>query len=543
MKKQALFCLLLSSILASGAAAQSQDAAATAPQVALHSTKDAVPYAATIKADDLKSYLTELASDAFEGRETGTEGQRKAAEYIAGKFEEFGLPAIGEAGSYFQAITFTTESWNSGGPRLEVNGTSYKHLSDFITFPSLNASRPEFKASEVLFLGYGIDDPRYSDYNGVDVRGKTVMIYSGEPVNDKDISWLTGDQTRSEWSENWRKKLEAAHLHGVSTLLIIDPEIKKTAGEGRRGLLRGEMKMGEGEQPELRYANSVLISSTLAREIVGKKFRKFVRLRDGIRKSGKPARMPLSADLSLGQLKDVKQVTGVNVLGYIEGTDPVLKNEVVVVSAHYDHLGKRGESIYRGADDNASGTSTVMEIAQALAQARKEGRGPRRSVLCLLVSGEEKGLLGSAYYAEHPVFPIENTIANVNVDMVGRTDKAHEGNPEYIYVIGSDRLSTELHHINEAVNATYTNVTLDYTFNAEDDPNRFYYRSDHYNFAKKGIPAIFYFSGVHEDYHQPGDTADKIMYGKMEKIGHLIFYTTWELANRPERIKVDVKQE
>lgn len=522
--------------------AQSQEAAAAAPRVALHSTKDAMPYAATIKADDMRSYLTELTSDDFEGRETGTEGQRKAAEYIAGQFAEFGLPAVGEDGSYFQKITFTSESWSSAGPVLEVNGTPYKHLGDFITFPSLNASRPEFKAAEVLFLGYGIDDPRYSDYKGLDVRGKTVMIYSGEPVNNKDISWLTGDETRSAWSSDWRKKLEAAHRHGVSTLLMIDPEIKKTAGEGRRGLLRGEMKMGQGEQPELRYANSVLISSTLAKEIVGGKFRKFVRLRDRIRKSGKPARMSLPADLRLGQQKDVRQLVGVNVLGYIEGTDPVLKNEVVVVSAHYDHLGRRGESIYRGADDNASGTSTVMEIAQALALARKEGRGPRRSVLCLLVSGEEKGLLGSAYYAEHPVYPIENTIANVNVDMVGRTDEAHEGNPEYIYVIGSDRLSTELHHINEAVNAAYTNVQLDYTFNAEDDPNRFYYRSDHYNFAKKGIPAIFYFSGVHEDYHQPGDTADKIMYEKMEKIGHLIFYTTWELANRPERIKVDVKQ-
>jgi Zn-dependent M28 family amino/carboxypeptidase len=247
--------------------------------------------------------------------------------------------------------------------------------------------------------------------------------------------------------------------------------------------------------------------------------------------------------MRLVQKKNTRQLVGSNVLGFIEGSDPRLKDEVVVVSAHYDHLGKRGNSIYHGADDNGSGTSTVMEIAQAFALAKQQGQGPRRSVLCLLVSGEEKGLLGSEYYAEHPIFPLEKTVANVNVDMIGRTDKKHDDNPNYIYVIGSNRLSTELHEINEAANAKYANLELDYTFNAKNDPNRFYYRSDHYNFAKKGIPAIFYFSGTHKDYHQPSDTVDKIMFDKMEKIGHLIFYTSWELANRDERIKVNVKEE
>jgi Zn-dependent M28 family amino/carboxypeptidase len=159
------------------------------------------------------------------------------------------------------------------------------------------------------------------------------------------------------------------------------------------------------------------------------------------------------------------------------------------------------------------------------------------------VSGEEKGLLGSEYYSEHPVFPLENTVADVNVDMIGRTDQKHEGNANYIYVIGSNRLSTELHDINEAANAQYAHLDLDYTFNAKNDPNRFYYRSDHYNFARKGIPSIFYFSGVHKDYHQPSDTVDKIMFEKMEKIGRLIFYTAWELANREDRIRVNVKED
>ena len=210
-----------------------------------------------------------------------------------------------------------------------------------------------------------------------------------------------------------------------------------------------------------------------------------------------------------------------------------------MVTAHYDHLGKKGNSIFYGADDNGSGTSTVLEIAQAFAEAKKSGVGPKRSVLCMLVSGEEKGLLGSKYYVEHPVFPLENTIVNINVDMVGRTDAKYAGNPDYIYVIGADRLSSDLHAINERMNEEYTQLTLDYTYNAESDPNRYYYRSDHYNFAEKGIPAIFYFNGTHDDYHRPTDTIDKINFEKMEKIGKLIFHTAWEVANRSNRIRVD----
>lgn len=508
----------------------------------LTATGNAAPFAATITAAEMKSYLEVLASGEFEGRETGTEGQRKAADFIASHFEKLGLPQVGDDHTYFQKIAFTAESWNNGQIELNVNGERYRHISDFVSFPSANSDRPSYSTKEVVFLGYGIDDPKYSDYKGINVKGKTILIYRDEPVNDEGISHLTGTKELSAWSSDWRKKLEVAYRHGVSTVLIIDPDIKKTVGEARNTLLNSEMKMGEGGQAEGRYVNNAFISSTLAKEIVGGKFNKFVKLRDGIKKSGKPAHLPLDCQLEMVQKKNVRQLLGSNVLGYIEGTDPKLKNEVVVVSAHYDHLGKRGNSIYHGADDNGSGTSTVMEIAQAFAEAKKQGQGPRRSVLCLLVSGEEKGLLGSEFYAEYPVFPLESTVVNVNVDMVGRTDKAHEGNPDYIYVIGSNRLSTELHDINEAANATYSHLELDYTYNAKNDPNRFYYRSDHYNFAKKGIPAIFYFSGVHKDYHQPSDTVDKIMFDKMEKIGRLIFYTTWELANRDERIKVNVKE-
>ena len=235
----------------------------------------------------------------------------------------------------------------------------------------------------------------------------------------------------------------------------------------------------------------------------------------------------------------LKATQGENVLGFIKGSEK--PNEYVVITAHYDHEGIKNGQIYNGADDNGSGTTTVLEIAEALAISKNMGQSPRRSVLCLLVTGEEKGLLGSYYYSENPVFDLDKTVADVNIDMVGRVDKKYEDNPNYIYVIGSDRLSTDLHKINENANNTYAGLTLDYKYNDEKDPNRYYFRSDHYNFARLGIPSIFFFNGVHEDYHQPGDTVDKINFDKMQNVGRLIFHTIWDLANRNDRIVVDGK--
>jgi len=229
-----------------------------------------------------------------------------------------------------------------------------------------------------------------------------------------------------------------------------------------------------------------------------------------------------------------------NVLAFVKGRDK--PEEVVVLSAHYDHVGidKKG-SVYNGADDDGSGTVSLIEIAEAFEAAKKDGVGPSRSILFLHVTGEEKGLYGSKFYTENPIFPLPNTVANLNIDMIGRVDKAHEEDKDYVYLIGSDRLSTDLHKISEAANSLYTHLNLDYTYNAEDDPNRFYYRSDHYNFAKNNIPIIFYFNGVHEDYHKITDTADKIEYDLLAKRAQLVFYTAWEIANRKDRIELDGK--
>ena len=198
---------------------------------------------------------------------------------------------------------------------------------------------------------------------------------------------------------------------------------------------------------------------------------------------------------------------------------------------------KDGE-VFNGADDDGTGTVSLLEIAQAFQEAVKNGHGPKRSILIMPVSGEEKGLLGSKYYTNNPIYPLRNTVANLNIDMIGRYDKAHEGDNNYVYLIGSDKLSKDLHKLSENVNEKYSKIKLDYRFNDENDPNRFYYRSDHYNFAKNGIPVIFYFSGVHEDYHKSTDTVEKIDYEKTEKIARLVFMTAWEIANRDKRLEL-----
>ena len=229
-----------------------------------------------------------------------------------------------------------------------------------------------------------------------------------------------------------------------------------------------------------------------------------------------------------------------NIWAFIEGSEK--PDEVVVVSAHYDHVGVKNGLVYNGADDDGSGTVALMEIAAAFQKAKNEGHGPKRSILILHVTGEEHGLHGSRYYSENPLFPLKNTVADVNIDMIGRRDDFHKDSNNYVYVIGSDYLSSDLYNICEDVNKEYINLTIDYKYNDKNDPNRFYYRSDHYNFAKHGIPSVFLFNGTHADYHKPGDEVDKIEFDALTKRTQYAFAIAWEIANRDKKLKVDKKE-
>jgi Zn-dependent M28 family amino/carboxypeptidase len=249
----------------------------------------------------------------------------------------------------------------------------------------------------------------------------------------------------------------------------------------------------------------------------------------------------LNKTVSSDIIGNADEIDSENVVAFIKGTEK--PDEYVVISSHLDHIGVNDDGqINNGADDDGSGTVALLEIAEAFKNASEAGDGPKRSVVFLHVTGEEKGLLGSLYYTDvEPIFPLSKTVANLNIDMIGRIDPKREGGRNYIYLIGSDKLSTELHELSEVVNSKYTNIELDYTYNDESDPNRFYYRSDHYNFAKNNIPIIFYFNGTHDDYHKPGDTPDKINYDLLENRTRLVFHTAWEIANREKPVSVDIQ--
>ena len=285
------------------------------------------------------------------------------------------------------------------------------------------------------------------------------------------------------------------------------------------------------------YPNAFMISEEVAKAIMGEDFKS---AKEGLMNtSNKDAVYKANVKMQFEKQTNVLQSS--NIVGLIEGTD--LKDEYVVLTAHYDHVGKRGDSvIYYGADDDGSGTVSLIEFAEAFQKAKKDGKGPRRSIVIMAVSGEEKGLWGSGYYGDNPLFPLEKTTVNLNTDMIGRIDPKRKvgDSTNYVYVVGDDKLSTDLRTISEAMNKKHTKLELDYKFNDPNDTERIYYRSDHYNFARRGVPIIFYFNGTHADYHRPTDTPDKINYDLMEKRARFIFHTAWEMANRNDMLKRDI---
>ena len=492
-------------------------------------------YAETITAKDLRSRLEVIASDEFEGRETGQPGQKKAAKYIQERFEEFGYKPIEKLGGYQQE--FKLQLTYPDTVKLIVGEDTLKFLKDMYYFPGFGDML--LQAKDLMYLGYGIDDEKYSDYKGQDVTGRVLMISGDEPVNKKGISYLTDTEDFSDWTVDWTKKIDLAREKKAKALLVIDDNFTTSVTQFGRYIKRPNLELGD-EPSEKSDIPLIYISSKMANKILKGAGIKGThqKLEKNINKKGKSVSEQLNVAVTIDVKKNREELTSENVLAYLPGTEK--PQELLVVTSHYDHLGKKGDKIFNGADDDGSGTTTLLELAEAFSIAAKEGNGPKRSILFMTVSGEEKGLLGSEFYTDNPVFPLENTVANLNIDMVGRIDENHAPDSNYVYIIGSDKLSTELHALSEKVNKTYTGIEFDYTYNDENDPNRFYYRSDHYNFAKNQIPVIFYFTGVHEDYHQPTDTVEKIMFQKTENIARLVFHTAWEIANREKRLVVDV---
>jgi len=498
---------------------------------------DASNYAQYITPSLLKQHVYVLASDSMEGRETGQQGQYKAAAYLVQQFKEIGLKPINKTtpgNGYFQNLNIEKISWK---PSYLIAGQdTLKLFKDF--YAKGEVLIPQETSMTAVFVGYGIDTTNYNDYKSMQVSGKAVFILAGEPVVN-NVSLITGTTARSDWNANWQKKAILAYAKGASAVFIVSPLKEDAFLNGIKRLRETRNGFSLGLENELSMEKAFFVSEKQMLNILQADSARLARW-----KSDRFAPKQLRANtptIRMSVQALVEKMGTQNVLGVVEGSD--LKNEYIFVSAHYDHLGKKNDStIYYGADDDGSGTAALLTMAKTFMQAKSEGKGPRRSIVFTAFTGEEMGLLGSSYYSSHPVFPVKQSVADLNIDMIGRIDQQHPGDSNYVYLIGSNRLSTELHELSEQVNTTNTHLSLDYTYNDPTDPNQLYYRSDHYNFAKLGVPVIFYFTGLHEDYHKITDTPDKLLYTKTATITRLVFLTAWQLANQDHRIQVDVKQ-
>ncbi|MEZ4775362.1 MAG: M28 family peptidase [Bacteroidia bacterium] len=462
---------------------------------------DPAPFGKTITREELRTYMEVIASAEMEGREVGTPGVKKAAAYIARQFQDIGLlPAVPVSGenSYYQDIHLTSALITSA--YISGKGFQLTHTKEMLCMGG-NTQGKELK-TKIVYVGEGNPE----DYEQLDVSGKAVLLI--DP------------------SEEALDKKQYAQEKGAVAFLVVNAKNAAQYNQQMKYLAyymsRPRMRLST---PEGSFA-TFIISPESAAKLLNTTESQLKKLSPGI-----------STEITYKIEAVEKPVSTENVIGMVEGTDK--KSEVIVISAHYDHIGVRGQKIYYGADDNGSGTVALLEIAEAFAEAAKQGIRPRRSVLFISLTAEEKGMFGSEYYTQHPLFPLDQTIVDLNMDMVGHLDQNHTEDPRFVTIVGSDWLSSELHEIHENANRKYVQLSLDYSFNSPSHPEMFYYRSDQYNFAKYGIPVIFYTSADHEDYHKPTDTIDRIKFERIEAVAQLIFYTAWEIANRENRLIID----
>lgn len=503
-----------------------------------------------ITAPQLKNYLSFIASDELEGRDTPSRGLDIAAKFLATNLTRLGLKPAGDDGTYFQKIALRRDVIDGRHSTVKLNDQSLTFGDDYIP-----TSATGEVTGQLVFAGNGwfVKSKNIDAYRGIDAKGKIAIIFAPPDSFPRGIS---RSDTTGKRGEDWMDAREYAKQQGVAGLVIV-PDFQFFANWARnrqRVSERGSIvvdKFNPQVNQESQENIGILASPRLATLLFSGESQSATTIFESAYGSGQlVAPFALNAEkkltISVGGKAD--SLSTQNVVAIFEGSDPVLKNEYVALGAHYDHVGigapQNGDSIYNGADDDGSGTTALLSIAEALS---KSSQRPKRSVLFVWHAGEEKGLWGSRYFTENPTVPLGNIVAQLNIDMIGRSKPPGDNNerdrelsgPNEIYVIGSRMLSSALGSLIESVNKSYLNLSLNYRYDDPRDPNRFFYRSDHYNYARKGIPIAFFFDGEHQDYHRPGDSADKIDYQKMEKVTRTIYMTLWEIATRPERPLVD----
>jgi hypothetical protein len=492
------------------------------------------PTVDAITPGELRMHLEFLSSPELGGRYTLSPNFAVAARYLAAHLEAYGFHGAGENGNFLQTFQVVAAKPDTAKSALQITRagkTSDYHFGDFYLTPAIGGGEAE---GQIVFVGAGISSSsqKHDDYSGLDVKGKIVLIAPGVPAGI-DVSQLSdGEQGQG-----------AARAHGAAGILVIPPqrilELMKNKNFQERAASRETVRLAreaEGKLPAL------TLGPNLAEELVAACGLDLRNIYDAVvrKQMLQPRSTNVSAHMSLSQ--HLTRSTTQNVAGILEGSDPRLKNEYVAFSAHYDHLktGPSGE-IFPGADDDGSGTTAVLTIAHAMSLER-----PKRSVLVIFHAGEELGLLGSEYNTDYaPVVPLDQIVADLNIDMIGRSrppgdkeiEDEHLTDSDTVYLVGSNRISPELHELSEETNTQFQKMKLDYYYNDPNNPERIYFRSDHWNYAKHGIPIIFYFDGTHVDYHRPTDTIDKIDFTKMTRVTRLVFETGWRIANLDHRLK------
>ncbi len=476
----------------------------------------------TISAASLSARLHFIASPELEGRETTFRGQKVAARYIASEFQRIGLKPVGDSASYFQRFDVEVTRIRDDATIAVSNKTGTATFPFRKEFLALSGKDAEISGPG-LFIGY-MD----TNVDSMLTKGRIIVAFPGRKDDARDAA--VPAMRRIGFIRQFPGSL--------ATIVVADDtgavSIERLTSRFSSQLERGSMRVIGLEARGLRmgFGFPILASRRLADAIVSETGHTIAQLREIALEdpSFKPTLLnQTTVTIDAKNEKEIK--TTENVVGLLEGSDPKLKEEVVVFSGHFDHVGVGANGrIYPGADDDGTGTVAVIELAQAFAANPVR---PKRSLLFLTVVGEEKGLWGSEWYVKHPIVPLEKTVTDLNIDMIGRTDEKYDKlkTSNYVYVIGSDKISTQLDSVLQLSNKESENIILDYRYNDDKDPEQFYRRSDHYNFARNGVPIVFLFTGVHADYHQPTDTVDKILFERMARIVRMIYHTGWSVAN------------
>ncbi len=499
----------------------------------------------SITADQLKNYLSFIASDEMEGRETPSRGLDTTAKFLALNLQRWGFKPAGDDGTFFQKIALRREALEPARTTAEINGQKFTFGEDFLA-SAVGATL----SGPLVFAGNGwvLKSKNLNSYEGVDVKDKIIVVWGqGFPPGTAraDLAGVMG--------VDWSSPGVYAQRHGArgviavadaGTLLNWD-QLRQRAMQPARAVVEKFTNT-----PNAPQTATVTITPKMAIALFAGEKAEFAAIKNAAQSGTHVPSFDFSTSKSVSinvAVKSEKPMTQ-NVVAVWEGSERVLKSEYVAIGAHYDHVGicapGAADPICNGADDDGSGTTALLGMAEAVSHAKQR---PKRSILFVWHCGEEKGLWGSRYFTDFPTIPLENIVTQLNIDMIGRSRKDGDTEPRNrdlsgeneIYVIGSKMMSTELGELSERVNKSFLNLNFDYRFDDPADPNRFFFRSDHYNYARKGIPIIFYFDGVHEDYHRPGDEVQKIDFAKMEKVARTVYLTLWEVANLRTRPKVD----